>query len=89
MKKYKTQQARVLADILCDVCSKSCKCYPDVEDEGCKEERDFELATLSATWGYRSRKDGESYHLDLCEDCFDDVVKHIETRRHQKRKTNE
>lgn len=87
MKKYRTRQTRVLVDICCDVCEKSCKCYPDIENEACKEERDFETATLSAAWGYKSRKDGESYRADLCETCFDDVVNYITTLKTQKRET--
>jgi hypothetical protein len=71
MKKYKTRQAKALVDICCDVCDKSCKTPLD----------DYEVATLSAQWGYHSRKDGESYHVDLCEDCFDEVVTYVNKMR--------
>lgn len=70
MKKYQIQKTPVLADVLCDVCGNSCKTPQD----------DYEVATLSAQWGYHSRKDGESYHRDLCETCFDDVVQYLQTR---------
>lgn len=86
MKKYKTRQAKVLVDICCDVCGKSCKNDYDKElDRELSQNVDFEYATLRATWGYFSRKDGESYHLDICENCFDDVVKHIDAQKTQKR----
>lgn len=81
MKKYEVRPRRTLVDITCDICGKSCKTKLD----------DFEYATLSASWGYCSRKDGESYSALLCEDCFDDVVKNINALRQQKREseTNE
>ena len=87
MRKYKTRQTKVLVDICCDVCGKSCKNehardYDD--DHELHEDGDFEYATISATWGYFSRKDGESYSAVLCEDCFDSVANHINTLRTQK-----
>ena len=79
MNKYQTRQTRVLTDICCDACGASCKTPLD----------DYEVATISAQWGYHSRKDGESYHLDLCENCFDDVVKHVQNLKQQKSENNE
>lgn len=88
MKKYKTRQARVLVDILCDVCGKSCKNEFNAvlgdDDEQLDEAGDFEYGTVSASWGYSSRKDGVSYSATLCETCFDDVVKHINNLRTQR-----
>jgi hypothetical protein len=75
----------VLVDICCDICDKSCKHKHIIGAEefapGITEEQDCEYATVSATWGYFSRKDGESYHIDLCEDCFDKVAAHINKLR--------
>lgn len=89
MKKYKTRQARVLVDICCDVCGKSCKNDRDIatDDYELHETADFEYGAVSATWGYFSRKDGESYSTLLCENCFDDVVKHIDALKTQKRES--
>lgn len=86
MKKYKNRQARVLVDILCDVCGTSCKGSQEDFDDDCDphEKLDFEYGTVSANWGYYSRKDGESYSATLCETCFDDVVKHINDLRTQR-----
>ena len=77
MKKYQ-DQARVtpvLVDVTCDVCHTSCRTPLD----------NYEYATLAARWGYHSRKDGTTEHMDLCEDCFDDVVKYLHA--HKKAKT--
>jgi hypothetical protein len=29
-----------------------------------------EYGELKAQWGYNSKEDGNTYHLDLCESCF-------------------
>ena len=49
-------------DILCDKCGKSCR-----DDEG----RNFEYATITACWGYGSRKDFEEHEAHVCESCYD------------------
>jgi len=75
MKKYQEQLRLALVDLFCDVCGKSCKTPID----------DYEYAALKAQWGYSSRKDGETCEMELCEDCFDDVVKYLHA--HKKAKT--
>lgn len=69
MKKYAVVPTETIVDVVCDVCKKSCK----------TQLGDYEHATLAAVWGYASRKDGESYRADLCEDCFDNIVAFIES----------
>lgn len=84
MKKYKKRQTIVLVDICCDVCGKSCKNEHAQEcgdEPDLHEESDFEYGSISATWGYFSRKDGESYSAILCEDCFDKVVTYVNKMR--------
>lgn len=84
MRKYRSRPIRTLVAIHCDVCDKSCQ-HPEFLGDNVVNENDFEVATLSAVWGYGSRKDGEKHCIDLCEDCFDDVVKYIQDRTTQKR----
>lgn len=74
MRKYKKKLKKHLADIKCDICKKSCV-TTDISDDilGIAE-----FATLEAIWGYFSRKDGEKYNCEMCEDCFDKVYKFIE-----------
>lgn len=60
MKKYFKKNN--LKEVICDSCKNSCK-----------KEFDFEYATLNAHWGYGSKKDGDVYQIDLCEDCFDKI----------------
>ncbi len=51
--------------IFCDICGEDCRKEGDY---------DSEWAELKATWGYDSRKDGDEYHIDLCEKCFDRTI---------------
>lgn len=46
-------------DILCDACGRSTKTVGTNE-----------YGTLSASFGYGSRHDGERYQVHLCEGCF-------------------
>jgi hypothetical protein len=34
----------------------------------------MESASLNAYWGYSSKKDGQNYDIDLCENCFDKTL---------------
>lgn len=56
-------------DIVCDICGKSTK----------TEFSDYEYAELSARWGYSSAKDEEYHEVCLCEECYDQVISHIES----------
>lgn len=65
IKKIKIPQ---VVDIQCDVCGKSCYKHGTLES-----------ANLKASWGYYSSKDGTSYDIDLCEDCFDNTLHYIKS----------
>jgi hypothetical protein len=49
-----------MVDKICDVCEESVLIDGQYEESG----------TLSASFGYGSKEDGNVYHLDLCEKCF-------------------
>lgn len=66
MQKYRDAGEKKLMQVVCNRCGKSLK----VED-GCLKEGCF---SATAAFGYFSRKDGSTYHFDLCEDCYDSVV---------------
>lgn len=59
--------------IFCDICGEDCRKHPD--------DYDSEWAELKATWGYDSRKDGDQYNIDLCENCFDKTIEFLKTNR--------
>ena len=71
MKTFKLQQKEILDRIFCDVCGECCT------DDNCGTES----ATLSAQWGYLSKKDGQTYQIDLCENCFDMTLKFLKEQR--------
>lgn len=70
MKKYIEKLCNKLDDVLCDVCG-----------ESCKKTCDFEHATISATWGYDSKKDLTNHDIDLCEKCFDKTIEFLRSTR--------
>ncbi|WP_029916993.1 hypothetical protein [Pelobacter seleniigenes] len=63
MKIFGKQVLETVVDCVCDVCGKSL--FIDIDGEKFEESGE-----LKAQWGYGSKEDGTSYHLDLCEDCF-------------------
>ena len=50
---------------ICDRCGK--QCANSAED-------DLEYATLKASWGYSSKRDGERDEAVLCENCYYYIV---------------
>lgn len=74
MRKYKKALKDQLADVVCDVCGKSCMTRCSMEDPAMAE-----YAVLEAQWGYCSRNDGERYACDMCEDCFGKVSAFIDS----------
>jgi hypothetical protein len=42
---------------------------------------EHEYATLEGTWGYFSDQDGKQFNIDLCENCFNDVLSFIKNQR--------
>lgn len=68
MEKFIEKKTKVLDDIVCDICEKSCKMdYESVE-----------FARINAQWGYFSKKDESNYKIDLCENCFDKTIEFLE-----------
>jgi hypothetical protein len=63
MKIFEERIVETVVDRVCDVCKESV--MTDV-DEGRVEE----FGELKAKWGYGSKEDGNTYHLDLCASCF-------------------
>lgn len=61
-----------LKDIICNRCKKSCVA-PYHRDETGKVTC-CESALLMASWGYGSKKDGETHRANLCEGCYDYVL---------------
>lgn len=73
MKTFKTEPKKVVDEILCDCCGESCSITEPVVEH--------EYAELTATWGYFSDQDGSQFNIDLCENCFNDVLGFIKNQR--------
>lgn len=57
----------ILADIICDVCQKSCKTSNDIHFE--HTESNFDFLHISGTFGFWSKHDDERWEGDICELC--------------------
>lgn len=68
---FKIEPTEVIDKVYCDVCGECCT----------DENFGTESATLSAKWGYNSKKDGEEYNIDICENCFDITIKFLKKHR--------
>ncbi len=76
MKKTANQPIEVITDILCDACGASV--VPDFQKEHRDNLNEFiEYGILRASYGYGSNKDGDSFHFDLCERCFKELVNKV------------
>lgn len=64
MKHYTQKLTRVIDNVVCDVCSKVCPNAFYLT----------ESATIEAHWGYGSKHDGLQFEIDICEDCFMDMM---------------
>ena len=70
MRTYKTEPKKVVDKIYCDACG-----------EDCSKSIDHEYAELTASWGYCSKQDGMQYNIEMCENCFDEVLTFIKQIR--------
>lgn len=58
---------KVITNVICNRCGNGCKG---------KSKMNYEHAHVSVCWGYESNnKDGERHDWDLCDRCYDVVVK--------------
>ncbi len=74
MRTWKEKTTKVIDDVNCDACGKSTTNYKDVGPN---------YATLESCWGYGSKDDGNKYNIDLCEECFFEVLSFIKEKRRQ------
>jgi hypothetical protein len=71
VKTYKQVVKKEIDDVICDCCGQSC----DTINMGPS------WANLGATWGYGCKDDGMNYDIDICENCFIDVLDFIKEKR--------
>lgn len=71
MQTFRNKSIKVVDKIYCDMCGVCCT----------SEQLGSEYATLEAQWGYNSSKDETQYHIQICENCFDDVIDFMKKKR--------
>lgn len=53
--------------VICNCCEKEIKTENGIEMEG--------VMHINKEWGYFSKKDGEMHRFDMCEECYDKLIK--------------
>jgi len=71
------KEVELIADIVCDMCGKSCKLFLGMD----KESFNYEFSHITANWGYGTRKDEECWNYHFCEDCSDEIVSFVEKKK--------
>ena len=67
MRRYEEEQGGKLVLVVCNQCQKELKVENGYLKEGC--------FCGNAIFGYFSHKDGIRHRFDLCEECYDRMVK--------------
>lgn len=58
-----------LEQMYCNRCGKKISLENGIVKEG--------ILTVEQQWGYFSGKDGKRHSFDLCEECYDEIVKNF------------
>jgi len=67
MRQYLDSDKRTLEKIVCNQCGRELKIENGIVQEG--------VFAGEAHWGYFSDKDGEKHVFDLCEACYDHLLR--------------
>lgn len=67
MRIYSDKNKNELTAVVCNQCKKELKVENGIIKEGC--------FCVDIRFGYFSRKDGSRHSFDLCEECYDKLIK--------------
>ena len=67
MRQYEGKDTVTLKSIYCKKCGKMLKSGNGIVMEG--------ICSINQLWGYFSTKDGQRHSFDLCEACYDSLIK--------------
>lgn len=69
MRQYRidTKESKKINQIICNCCKKEIAVIDGFAREG--------VFSVDFDWGYFSGKDGETHSFDLCEACYDEVIR--------------
>ena len=65
MRKYKCNGE--VETVICNCCGKKLAVWEGIVREG--------VLRVDHAWDYFSEKDGEVHHFDICEECYDQLVR--------------
>jgi hypothetical protein len=76
MKKFTEIEQKVeeLSQVVCNKCGETCFVKTNSEDFDPNDYK-TEYLEVDISWGYFSKKDGESHEWEICEKCYDKFVK--------------
>ena len=67
MRQYQLKETKEIARIICNKCGREIPAAGGYPREG--------VFSADCVWGYFSNKDGEMHSFDLCESCYDELLK--------------
>lgn len=67
MRKYDKENNMILCEMKCNKCGKDMLVENGMTKEG--------VFHSEYNWGYFSAKDGEKHIFDLCEKCYEEIIK--------------
>lgn len=67
MRRYNNEKETELIEVKCNSCGKNLLVEQGILKEG--------HAEIEIKWGYFSHKDGMCHRFDLCESCYDKMVR--------------
>lgn len=67
MRQYRMQEIKEVSKIICNKCGKEIFVKNGMATE--------EVLSVEKRWGYFSNKDNEVHEFDLCEECYDQMIK--------------
>lgn len=67
MRQYQVKETKEISRIICNKCKKEIPVSGGHEMAG--------VFRVDYEWGYFSEKDGEKHHFDLCEECYDSLLR--------------
>lgn len=67
MRQYQMKETKEINKIICNKCGKEISVKHGLEQEG--------VFRADYKWGYFSEKDGERHSFDLCESCYDEMLR--------------
>ena len=70
MHQYQLKKTKEISKIICNQCGREISVITVINGRPEKE-----VLCVEHTWGYFSEKDGENHRFDLCEECYDRLLK--------------